>query len=59
MRDDLWQALLRAWRRTFGFPRIPQEGHEAARQRISSRARFWAELREGQREAEERAGRRP
>jgi hypothetical protein len=53
---DLWQVLSRVWRRLFR--QVPTAKRAADRTGgEASRARFWAELREGQREAEARSTR--
>jgi len=60
MQNRFWQALAyrcrRAWHRAFGrtSKREPSGDRSGA-----SRARFWTEFREGQREADARAGREP
>ncbi|MGH7893858.1 MAG: hypothetical protein ACREQL_04270 [Candidatus Binatia bacterium] len=60
MRHHLWHVLARgwrrAWRRAFGRTTSMKRGDEG-NLRNTSRARFWAELREGQREAEARSAR--
>jgi hypothetical protein len=60
MRSSFWQALVlrwrRAWRQVLG--RSTRKERPADSGNVK-RARFWAEFREGEREAEARAGRRP
>jgi hypothetical protein len=46
--EDMWKAFQDALRRLFGEPRRGLDEHSAAK----ARAKFWAEVREGQREAE-------
>jgi hypothetical protein len=54
MRRNLWQVLSRGWHRVFG--EMPARNRAVGRSAgDDSRARFWAEFREGQREAEARS----
>jgi len=57
MRDGLWNVfarmMRRVWGRAAGGAPEPNRGDDGTR-RTASRAQFWAEFREGQREAEAR-----
>jgi len=64
MLERFWTALAAIWRRQWhnASGRIASRGlvEDERSRRLTSRARFWAELREGEREAEARAAlRRP
>jgi hypothetical protein len=61
MQNPFWRALghrwRRLWRRAFGATSRKGTLDDPGRARRDSRAHFWAELREGQREAEANAAR--
>jgi hypothetical protein len=61
MPNRLWHGLTlrwrRAWRHAFGRVVGREASHVDGDRRVASRAKFWAEFREGRQEAEARADR--
>jgi hypothetical protein len=55
MRRNLWQVIFRGWRRVFEVPARKRADDRSAGN--TSRAHFWAEFRDGQREADARSTR--